>query len=99
MHISTVIISLASLLGTANALALRSNGNTFGTGSFDLRPFTIDLSNEVPRMLQQVKNTKLPQAPEYPGASAGITLDTLKSLQNQWTSHFDWEKEQRGLNK
>jgi hypothetical protein len=94
-----MIITLASLLGAANSLALRSTENKADTGGFDLQPFTINLCSEVPRMLQLIKHTNLPDAPEYPGASAGITLDTLKSLQSEWISQFDWNKEQQGLNK
>jgi hypothetical protein len=94
-----MIITLTSLLGAANALVLRSDGNKADNSGFDLRPFTINLSSEVPRMLQLIKHTKLPHAPEYPGAAAGITLDTLKSLQSEWTSQFDWGKEEEGLNR
>lgn len=68
---------------------------------FDLRPFSINLSRGVPRMLELIKDTKLPDKEEYPGvgSSAGIGLDVVKSLQREWTVDFDWHKEEAKLNK
>ncbi|KAI5460231.1 Alpha/Beta hydrolase protein [Mariannaea sp. PMI_226] len=76
--------------------ALLHQGDTF-----NLQPFVINLSREVPRMLNLVKNTRLPDQEEYAGvgSSAGIALDTLKQLQTKWTTTFDWNKEQHALNK
>lgn len=66
-----------------------------------VKPFKIDLSKQVPRMLDLVKRTKLPSHPVYPGvgSSAGIDLQVLKSLQNEWIHGFDWKAEQASLNK
>ncbi|KAM0426136.1 hypothetical protein ACHAPT_008768 [Fusarium lateritium] len=52
-------------------------------------------------MIDLVRNSRLPEKPEYPGvgSSMGIDLDVLKSLRKQWLSNFDWEKEQDKLNK
>ena len=68
------------------------------SGSFNLRPFTLNLTSEVPHMLDLVNNTRLPDASEYPGASAGIPLDSLKSLRAEWLTQFDWDKEQLAMN-
>ncbi|KAJ5658458.1 alpha/beta-hydrolase [Penicillium longicatenatum] len=67
----------------------------------ELRPFKIDLSDRVPRMVRQIREARLPEAPVYTdtGTSAGITLSDLKSLQQQWLTSFDWNKEQISLNK
>jgi hypothetical protein len=68
---------------------------------FDLKPFSINLSNGAPRMLELVKETRLPDNEEYPGlgSSAGIALDVVKSLQREWTAEFDWDQEEAKLNK
>lgn len=68
---------------------------------FDLKPFSINLSKGVPRMLEFVKNTKLPDNEEYKGlgSSAGIALDVVKNLQREWTVDFDWNQEEAELNK
>jgi hypothetical protein len=50
-------------------------------------------------MLDLIDQTNLPAMIEFQDASAGIELDTLKSLQTEWLTHFDWEKEQERLNK
>jgi len=66
-----------------------------------VKPFKVDLSSEVPRMLKLIKENKLPDKPEYPGlgSSFGIDLDVLKDLKNQWLDDFDWRKEQDTINK
>ncbi len=52
-------------------------------------------------MLDLVNQTMLPDEEEYAGvgSSAGIALDTLKQLQAEWTTTFDWNQEQATLNK
>jgi len=52
-------------------------------------------------MLDLVKNTVLPEQPEYPGlgSTAGIDLDVLKQLQREWLTTFDWSREEAALNK
>ncbi|KAK3368428.1 Alpha/Beta hydrolase protein [Podospora didyma] len=66
-----------------------------------VKPFKINLSSEVPRMLKLIKENKLPDKPEYPGvgSSFGIDLDVLKDLKKQWLDDFDWKKEQDAINK
>ncbi|KAF4983050.1 hypothetical protein FZEAL_1450 [Fusarium zealandicum] len=70
------------------------------TGSSLIEPFKIDLSKNVPRMLDLVKNTKLPEKSAYSslGASAGIDLEVLKQLQSQWVNDFDWKSEEEDMN-
>ena len=72
-----------------------------GGDKFNLRPYHVDLSSGVPRMLSLVNNTQLPEMPEYPGvgASLGIDLDVLKSLKAEWLGNFSWAKEQAAINK
>ncbi|KAJ5806537.1 alpha/beta-hydrolase [Penicillium pulvis] len=69
--------------------------------NFKLRPFEIDLSDRVPRMIRQIQESHLPQTPVYTdtGTSAGITLSDLKSFKQQWLTSFDWNQEQTSLNK
>ena len=68
---------------------------------FDVKPFTVDLSAELARMLGLVTQTKLPEDPVYPavGSSAGIDLDTLKRLKTAWTEDFDWSAEEADINR
>jgi len=65
-----------------------------------VKPFKVNLSSEVPRMLKLIKDSKLPDKPEYPGvgSSFGIDLDVLKDLKKQWLDDFDWKKEQDEIN-
>ncbi|KAL6835728.1 Alpha/Beta hydrolase protein [Trichoderma sp. SZMC 28015] len=89
-------LNLLSYLFVASASA-----SVLSSGRYRLKPYTLNLENEVPRMLQLISNTHLPEAPEYPGLSsdAGIPLSTLKSLRTQWLTQFDWKKEQANINK
>lgn len=81
-------------------LSLQAVAASFPNQTFNVRPFTIDLSRGVPRMLKLINDTKLPEKPQYPniGASEGIDLDVLKGLREEWLNEFDWEKEQTYLN-
>lgn len=68
---------------------------------YNLRPFHINLTERVPRMLHSIRETRLPERPEYPSLddTAGINLDVLKSLRQQWLDGFDWNKEQASMNR
>jgi hypothetical protein len=94
---SSWIRTLASSLH----LAMMTMSIVTAKEDFELRPFKIDLSDRVPRMVRQIREARLPEAPVYTdtGTSAGITLSDLKSLQQQWLTNFDWNKEQISLNK
>ncbi|KAJ6507204.1 Alpha/Beta hydrolase protein [Mycena vitilis] len=67
--------------------------------SFNVKPFTIDLTSEVPRLKSLVNNTRLPEKALYPtfGPEHGIELDFLRELQSDWLD-FDWEAQQAELN-
>ncbi|RYP64372.1 hypothetical protein DL771_008766 [Monosporascus sp. 5C6A] len=69
-------------------------------GSGLIEPFKVDLSKNVPRMLDLVKNTKLPDKSVYSslGPTAGIDLDVLKQLQREWIYDFDWKVEEEDMN-
>ena len=68
---------------------------------FIVKPFKVNLSNGVPRMLNLIRDSKLPDKSEYPsvGSSFGIDLDVLKGLKKQWLDDFDWQKEQDAISK
>ncbi|KAJ4315845.1 hypothetical protein N0V84_008179 [Fusarium piperis] len=70
------------------------------TGRCLIEPFKVDLSKNVPRMLESVKNTKLPHKSAYSGlgASAGIDLGVLKELQREWIEDFEWRTEEKDMN-
>lgn len=65
-----------------------------------VEPFTVDLSKNVPRMLDLVNNTKLPETSIYSdlGSSAGIDPNVLRELQKQWITDFDWDSEEEQMN-
>jgi hypothetical protein len=66
-----------------------------------VQSFKIDLSEGVPRMLDLIKNTRLPNFPEYSGVggSFGLNLDILKTLKDEWIHDYDWEKDQSYMNR
>lgn len=96
-----VQLSISGVLGALLAAAAAKSLPPSRADNFHLRPFHINLSYNVPRMIELVRNYRLPDKPEYPGvgSSMGIDLDVLKSLRKQWLSNFDWKKEQDILNK
>ncbi|KAK4641407.1 hypothetical protein QC761_502150 [Podospora bellae-mahoneyi] len=68
---------------------------------FKVKPFRVNLSKNVPHMLDLIRSTQLPAKPQYPGigSSFGIDLDALKALKQEWLHDFDWEREQASINK
>ncbi|KAL6857303.1 Alpha/Beta hydrolase protein [Trichoderma novae-zelandiae] len=86
------------LVSVAGASALSSGHSHV---NYELKPFSLNLDSRVPRMLELIKGTQLPDAPEYPGLSpdAGIPLSTLKSLRTEWLTTFSWKNEQAAINK
>ncbi|GAQ09889.1 putative epoxide hydrolase [Aspergillus lentulus] len=67
---------------------------------FNVRPFHIELSARIPRMLDQIQNTRLPEWFPYSGvdSSFGIDLDVLKALRREWVTDFNWKTEQDSMN-
>ncbi len=89
------VLAAVGLFGTrVVSVAQASNSSNDG---YNLRPFTISLSSNVSRMLSLINNTQLPGGPEHLIA-AGIPLESLKSLQTEWLTQFDWEKEELAMN-
>lgn len=80
------------------ALPFISHSHPLDAG-YNLRPFELELN--ATRMYDLIGETRLPKQAEYPGlgAKAGIDLGVLKSLKDQWSTTFDWDAEQRALNK
>lgn len=95
MRVNT--FSIVSMVA-ASATALLNGRSKSG---YNLKPFTLNLENQVPRMLELIRNTQLPATPEYPDLTfdAGIPLSTLKSLRTEWLTQFDWKREQTAINR
>lgn len=68
---------------------------------FAPKKFTVNLSAGVPRMMDLVRETRLPSASEFSGLgnSSGIALNVLESLRTQWLEGFNWNREEAALNK
>ncbi|KAI0437054.1 Alpha/Beta hydrolase protein [Xylaria telfairii] len=83
-----IIFSTLAIVGFANSPVAMASP----------KKFEVDLDPS--RMLQLVRQTQLPGKEEYPGlgGSLGIDLSVLKSLQQKWTSSFNWATEQAALN-
>lgn len=87
------LLAISCLHGAAHGVPLKNN-------TYDLHPFHIDIASGVPRMLDQIRNTELPEQFPYSGvgASLGIGLDDLKTLRTEWMTDFNWEREQDSMN-
>lgn len=88
----------------AKLLALYFIGSSQANNIYNashMQPFHIDLLARVPRMLEQIRSTQLPTEPVYvdTGNAKGITLHDLKSFKAEWLTGFDWESEEKDLNK
>lgn len=66
---------------------------------FNLKPFTVDLSDRVPHMIDLSQRTELPTNGDYLDPNAGIRLETLTSLRKELIEDLDWDTEQQKLNK
>ncbi|UKZ69561.1 uncharacterized protein TrAtP1_010567 [Trichoderma atroviride] len=83
----------------ASAGIVLSNGPVHN--GFTPKEFTVNLSAGVPRMIDLVRETRLPSHSEFSGFgnSSGIALDVLGSLRTQWLEDFNWGHEEAALNK
>ncbi|KAF7371189.1 putative epoxide hydrolase [Mycena sanguinolenta] len=92
------LIQVASLtVGSYFIVALAAASSI--NNPFDVTPFTVNLSAEIPRLKSLVKNTRLPtKALYFVGADKGIELDVLRQLQTEWATTFDWETQQLEFN-
>ena len=93
-----LLVAYCALVTTAHHTPIKPLAHY---GIFDVRPFSVDLEKDAIRMLRLIRNTRLPDEPEWPalGNSAGIDLDVLKNLRSQWLTDFDWRQEQRYINR
>ncbi|KAG5809101.1 hypothetical protein H9Q74_000229 [Fusarium xylarioides] len=87
---------LTSSLFLVTASSMSRDGKD---GSFNLKPFTVDLSNGVPHMIDLAERTELPTNGDYFDPNASIRLETLQSLRKELIENFDWDAEQQKLNK
>lgn len=76
-------------------------GNGLVHNDFAPKKFTVNLSAGVPRMMDLVRETRLPSNSEFSGLgnSSGIALDVLENLRTQWLEDFNWGHEEAALNK
>lgn len=99
------IVLKTEMIGLSSALlswSLVSLGAAHPSASrYVINPFQVDLAADVPRMLELVRNTRLPDKPEYEGLgdSFGLDLSVLKSLRDEWLSSYDWNKDQAYINR
>ncbi|KAK7000736.1 epoxide hydrolase domain protein [Favolaschia claudopus] len=81
-------------------MVLVSASTAHKDSDFNLQPFKVDLAHEFPRLKSLVQNTRLPTKALYPGTpDKGIQLKTVRDLTTQWTTTFNWEEQQKELNK
>lgn len=94
--ISVAVLAAFGLFGS-----LQTQAASISNQGYNAQPFIIDLSQNVGHMFDLIDNTHLPEKEEYDGVSSdlGIPLSTLKKLQKDWTSCFNWKKEQDSMNK
>ena len=87
-----------ALVGAHGALAAPPSKSA---NPYNLQPYKINLSKNVPHMLDMIKRTELPAEPQYPGldGSMGIDLEDLKDLRESWLRDFNWKKEEATMNK
>ncbi|KAJ7832781.1 Alpha/Beta hydrolase protein [Mycena olivaceomarginata] len=63
---------------------------------FSLKPFKIDLAENIPRLKSLVTNTRLPDP--TPAQRRGSNWTSLRELQGDWLTNFDWKAQQAELN-
>ncbi|KAJ7133612.1 Alpha/Beta hydrolase protein [Mycena epipterygia] len=92
MFLSINLLCLAATALTATAA---------DATSFHVKPFSINLGSEIPRLRSLVENTRLPAKALYPdtGVDMGIDLDVLRELRTDWLDNFDWGTQEAELNK
>ncbi|KAJ7646750.1 Alpha/Beta hydrolase protein [Roridomyces roridus] len=81
-------------------LALLTTGSIATSDvDFNVQPFKIDLSSDIPRLHSLVNNSRLPAQVLYDvGQDKGIELDFLAQLKSEWVGSYDWESQQAQLN-
>ncbi|KAJ7239609.1 Alpha/Beta hydrolase protein [Mycena haematopus] len=86
-------------IATPFVAALAGASSSSINNPFNLKPFTVNLTAEIPHFKTLVENTRLPTKALYPvGPDQGIELDVLRQLKTEWVTTFDWEKQQSEFN-
>lgn len=87
-------LEILSVLALVNAKVTETDDG------YNVRPFRIDLVAGVPRMLDLIRESHIPDRACYPilSADAGFDVDVLASMREQWLHHFNWSKEQDNMN-
>ncbi|KAJ7872036.1 Alpha/Beta hydrolase protein [Mycena leptocephala] len=94
-----MILSLKLTVCLIAIAATASAEEAVANHKFNVKPFKIDLSGEIPRLKSLVKNTRLPAAALYDaGQEKGVELGFLRELQTEWLTDYDWEAQQAKLN-
>ena len=72
---------------------------TFPACAYVMKPFSISLSSETPRLLAHLQSSHLPLTPIVGADNGdfGIRLETLENLRNDWLA-FNWTEEEEYLN-
>ncbi|KAK6432046.1 hypothetical protein LTR95_011789 [Oleoguttula sp. CCFEE 5521] len=89
-----------ALLAVSLVLLAASTAAHAHHNSTAVRPFRIDPSVGLSHMYNLLRQSHLPKEEEYPGVAdtAGIDLDVLRGLQDQWLGKFDWKWEEAEMN-
>ncbi|KAJ1305117.1 hypothetical protein OPQ81_000154 [Rhizoctonia solani] len=66
---------------------------------YEVRPFKVNLSSRVSHLKELANLTKLPEKSVLGKSGAGIDLSWLKDRRQNWLNDYDWDKEQREMNK
>lgn len=69
-------------------------------GGYGVRTFEINLDADVPRMLDLVRESRIPDPAGYPSlkADAGLDVKVLARLRTQWLHSYNWTEEQDRMN-
>jgi hypothetical protein len=94
------MIEFCFQLLAASCMHIVAHAASRANDPFSVRPFHIELTARIPRMLDQIQNTRLPERFPYSGvdSSFGIDLDVLKALRREWVTDFNWKTEQDSMN-
>ncbi|CAE6378117.1 unnamed protein product [Rhizoctonia solani] len=69
------------------------------TLGYNVNPFEIKLSSEADRMKMLVQQTRLPETSVLGDSGSGVELSWLRDRQKDWIERFNWEKQQREMNR
>ncbi|KAJ7585281.1 epoxide hydrolase 1 [Mycena floridula] len=75
--------------------------STLAASSFNVKPYSLNLSEGLSRMNSLIDLARLPSKPEIPNdGDFGISLQRLTSLKSEWVNKkkYDWNQAQASLN-